>query len=30
MIMEYKGIKPVIDESAFIAPSANIIGDVDI
>lgn len=30
MIMDFKGISPVIDESAFIAPTADIIGDVRI
>ncbi|MBO5975758.1 MAG: gamma carbonic anhydrase family protein, partial [Oscillospiraceae bacterium] len=30
MIMEYKGIMPEISSEAFVAPSADIIGDVKI
>ena len=30
MIMDYKGISPKIDESCYIAPSADVIGDVTI
>ena len=30
MIMEYKGIMPEISPEAFVAPSADIIGDVKI
>lgn len=30
MILPHKGIEPKIDESCFIAPSADIIGDVEI
>jgi len=30
MILEYKGLKPEIADSAFIAPSADIIGDVQV
>ncbi len=30
MIYEFKGIKPEIDESVFVAPSADIIGRVKI
>ncbi|SOC39331.1 gamma carbonic anhydrase family protein [Salinicoccus kekensis] len=28
MILDYKGIEPQIDESAFVAPNATVIGDV--
>ena len=28
MIMDHKGISPVIDETAFVAPTAAVIGDV--
>jgi len=30
MILDYKGIKPQINESAFVAPNATVIGDVTI
>lgn len=30
MILDYKGMEPRIDESAFVAPNATIIGDVTI
>ncbi|MCR5617955.1 MAG: gamma carbonic anhydrase family protein [Clostridiales bacterium] len=30
MIMDYKGISPVISDSCYVAPSADIIGDVKI
>lgn len=30
MIMDYKGISPKIDENAFVAPNATVIGDVEI
>lgn len=30
MIIDYKGFSPKIDESAFIAPNATIIGDVEL
>lgn len=30
IIVPYKGIKPKIDETAYIAPSSSIIGDVEI
>jgi carbonic anhydrase/acetyltransferase-like protein (isoleucine patch superfamily) len=30
MILTYRGVRPTIDETAFIAPNATIIGDVEI
>ena len=30
MIMDYKGASPKIDENAFVAPNATVIGDVEI
>ncbi|GAB3061577.1 gamma carbonic anhydrase family protein [Salinicoccus sesuvii] len=30
MIIDYKGLTPKIDESAFIAPNATVIGDVEL
>ena len=30
MIMEFQGVKPTIAENVFVAPSADIIGEVSI